>query len=125
MRQWFLNIFGSLLKKILNKKILLLQFKHLRILKLFPWLTITVIGWVSPRDHLSLDKEKSQPKYTCQGRFAEQFSESHPGNGASFTVTDGFLYAATSSLKMVTGRIFKISKWFQRSKPRLYLPFSP
>jgi hypothetical protein len=42
--------------------------------------------------------------------------ESQPGSGASFTVTDGFLNAATSSLKRVTGRILKISKCFQRSK---------
>jgi hypothetical protein len=52
-------------------------------------------------------------------------SESLPGYGANFTVTDWFLKAATSSLKRVTIRISNISKYFQRSKPRLYLPFSP
>ncbi len=36
MRQWFLNFLGSLLKKILNKKICLLLGKYLRILKLVP-----------------------------------------------------------------------------------------
>jgi hypothetical protein len=34
---------------------------------------------------------------------------SQPGCGASFTVTGGFLNAATSSSKGVTGRILKIS----------------
>jgi len=50
---------------------------------------------------------ESGPKYTCHGRFTEQFLESQPGSGASFTVTGGFLNAATMSLKKVTGRIFK------------------
>ncbi len=36
-----------------------------------------------------------------------QFLESHPGSGASFTVTGGFLNAATSSLKRITGSVFK------------------
>ncbi len=61
-------------------------------------------------------KGKSRSKYTCHGWFTEQFSDSKPGSGASFTVTGGFLKTATSSLKRVTGRIFKISKCFQRSK---------
>jgi hypothetical protein len=39
--------------------------------------------------------------------------------GASFIVTGEFPNAVTSSLKRVTGRIFKNSKCFQRSKPRL------
>jgi hypothetical protein len=39
-----------------------------------------------------------------------------------FKVRDGFLYAATSSLKRVTGRI---SKWIPRSKQKLYIFFSP
>ena len=48
-------------------------------------------------------------------RFTEQFSESHPGYGASFTITGGFLNAETSSLKRLTGRIFKISKCFKEA----------
>ncbi len=40
----------------------------------------------------------SRPKYTCHGRFTEQFSESQPGSGASFTVTGGFLNAAQQPL---------------------------
>jgi hypothetical protein len=46
----------------------------------------------------------------------EQFSELQPGVGASFTVTGGFLNAATSSLKSVTVKNPKIRKCFQRSK---------
>jgi hypothetical protein len=42
--------------------------------------------------------------------------ESKPGSGVSFTVTGGFLNAATSPLNRVTGRIVKISKCFQRRK---------
>jgi hypothetical protein len=92
MRQWFLNFFGSLLKKILNKKIFLASMKTFSNTetctesrhRIFPRLTISVI---------------SRPKYTCHGRFTEQFSESHPGYRASFTVTGGFLNAATSSLE--------------------------
>ncbi len=55
-------------------------------------------------------------KSSCHGRFTEQFLESHPGYGASFTGTGGFPNAATSSLKRVTGRIFKICKCFRGSK---------
>jgi hypothetical protein len=40
-------------------------------------------------------------------------------------ITGRFLYAATSSLKRVTGRIFTISKCFHRSKPKLNLLISP
>ncbi len=53
-----------------------------------------------------LDRGK-RPKYTCHGRFTQQFLESQPGYRASFTVTGGFLNAVTRSLKKVTGRIFK------------------
>jgi hypothetical protein len=48
---------------------------------------------------------ESRPKYTSHGRFTEQISESQPGSEASFTVTGGFMNAAKSSLKRVTGRI--------------------
>jgi hypothetical protein len=41
---------------------------------------------------------------SSHGRFAEQFSESQPGSGASFRVTGGFLNAAREL--PVTGRIF-------------------
>jgi hypothetical protein len=42
-----------------------------------------------------------------------------------YRIIGGFLYAATSSLKRVTGKIFTISKCFHRSKPKLYLLISP
>ncbi len=42
-----------------------------------------------------------------------------------YRITGGFLYAATSILKRVTGRVFTISKCFHISKPKLYLLFSP
>jgi hypothetical protein len=125
--QWFLNVFGSTLKKLLNKKILLAFMKTIMKImntetftesrhRIFPRLTLSVTGWFSLRDHLSLDRGKV-------GNLRSIFQNNmHPGYGASFTVTGGFLNAATSSLKRVTEGIFKISKCFQRSKPRLYLP---
>jgi len=66
MRQWFLNFFGSLLKKILIKMILLASMKTLTNTeactesrhRILPRLTICVIGWFPPRDHLSLDRGK-------------------------------------------------------------------
>ncbi len=58
MRQWFRNLFfGSLLKKILNKKILLVYentYRH----RILPRLSISISGWFSPRDHFSLDRGK-------------------------------------------------------------------
>ncbi len=47
--------------------------------------------------------------------------KSYPAYGTIFRITDGFLYAAISNLKRVTGRIFTINKCFHRSKPKLYL----
>jgi hypothetical protein len=108
------------LKKILIKKIFLASMKtltntetctesrHRIILRL----TISVIGWFPPRNHLLLDRGKDG----LSRRFTEQFSESHPGYGASFTVKGGFLNAATSSLKRVTGNIFKISVFKEASQ---------
>jgi hypothetical protein len=66
MRQWFLTFFGSLLKKIFLKKILLASLKTLTKNETRPEsghrslsrLTISVIGWFSTRDHLSLDRGK-------------------------------------------------------------------
>jgi hypothetical protein len=54
-------------------------------------------------------------------QFNEQFLESQPGSGASFSVTGGFLNVATRSLKRVTGRIIKISNCFKRSKKTWHL----
>jgi hypothetical protein len=60
IRQWFLPFFGSLLKKILFKKIFLASMKTLTNTETYTqsrrriilWLTISVIGWFPPRDHL-------------------------------------------------------------------------
>ncbi len=41
----------------------------------------------------------------------------------NFWVPSGYQKAGTSSLKRVTGRIFKISQWFRRSHQKLYLGF--
>jgi hypothetical protein len=62
MRQRFLNFVGIRSNKMLNKKILLASMntetctesRH----RILARLTISVIGWFSPRDHLSLDKGK-------------------------------------------------------------------
>jgi hypothetical protein len=62
-----------------------------------------------------LDRGKVGLNSTCPGRFTEQFSESHPGHEASFTVTGEFLNAATSSLKRVTGRILKLVSVFKEA----------
>jgi hypothetical protein len=62
-----------------------------------------------------LDRGKRRPKYEYHGWFTEKFSESHTGYGASFTVTGGLLTAETSSLKRVSGRIFKISTCFKEA----------
>jgi hypothetical protein len=51
---------------------------------------------------------------------ASEVADNHPPQSMS-----GFLYAATSSLKRDTGRIFTVSKCFHRSKPKLHLLFPP
>ncbi len=49
---------------------------------------------------------------------------SPPAYGIVYRIIGGFLYAATSSLRRVTGRIVTITECFQRSKPKLYLVMS-
>jgi hypothetical protein len=44
--------------------------------------------------------------------------------GTTFEVTGSYLKAETSFLKRFTGRILRISKWFQRSEPKLFYIFS-
>ncbi len=103
MRQWFLNFLVRILRKILKTKILIASMKTLTNsetctisrIKILLRLTISVIGQFSPRYHLLLDRGKV---------------------GLNTHVTGGFLNATASSLKRVTGRIFKISKCFYRSK---------
>ncbi len=46
-------------------------------------------------------------------------SVSQPGSRAIFTVTGGILKAATSTMKRVSVRFFKIRKGFHRSKLQL------
>ncbi len=46
------------------------------------------------------------------GRLSELYSESHADFGTTFRDTGGYQKAGTSSLKRVTGRIFKNSKCF-------------
>jgi hypothetical protein len=45
------------------------------------------------------------------------------GFGTTFEFTGSYLKAKTSFLKRFTGRILRISKWFQRSEPKLFLNF--
>ncbi len=60
---------------------------------------------------------KSRPKYTCNGRFTEQFLESQSGSGASFTVNGGFLNAATSFwTRLLVGFLNLISVFKEANK---------
>ncbi len=52
-------------------------------------------------------------------------SPSSPAYGTIYRITGVFLNAATSILKRVSVRIFKISKCIHRSKQKLEFPFSP
>jgi hypothetical protein len=108
------------LKIILNTKILV-SVKTLETCSRITVLlrhTISVIGRFSPRDPLLLDRRK-----VGRNIHTEQFSESQAGSGASFTVTGRFLNAATSSLKRVIGRTFKISKCFKEASKNLGFDF--
>ncbi len=71
---------------------------------------------------------KSRQPIICLGFwkiifFFFNFSPSSPAYGRVYRITDGFLNAATSILKRVSVRIFKISKCFLRSKQKLEFPF--
>jgi hypothetical protein len=57
-------------------------------------------------------------------RLSEQFSESQAAFGTTLGVTGGYLKAGTSFLKRIAGRIFRISKLFQKSRHKLYYQFS-
>ncbi len=62
---------------------------------------------------------------TCHSWLPEQFSESQVAFGITSKVTGGYLQAGISFLKRVTVKIFRISKWFQRSKQKtLFFIFS-
>jgi hypothetical protein len=85
MRQWFLHFLVGLLRKILNTKILIASMKTLNYsetctvkrIKVLLWLMISVIGQVSPRDHLLLDRGKVG-------------LNSHVGRVTIFRITAGF-----------------------------------
>ncbi len=114
MRQWFLNFFGSLLKKILNKKILLASMKiHLNTetctesrhrilsLSLVGFLHVIISNWTGGKGGLNMH---------IMGGLRNNFQNHIRVTEHGFTVTGGFLNAERSSLKRVTIRIFKISK---------------
>jgi hypothetical protein len=120
----FLNFFAGLLKKILNKKILLAAMKTLtnsetciesHITVLFR-LTISVIGRVYPRDLLLLDRRKVGGNIHVMGSLRNNLQNHRRVPEQVFSGRGWFLNVPTSSLKRVTGRTFKISKCFQRSK---------
>jgi hypothetical protein len=46
-------------------------------------------------------------------------SKSSTAYATIYRITGGFLYAATSNLKRLTGKNFTMSKCFHRSKPKL------
>ncbi len=52
-------------------------------------------------------------------RLSEHISEYQAAFGTTFSVTGGYLKAGIGFMKRVTGKIFKISKCFQRSKQKL------
>ncbi len=54
------------------------------------------------------------------GRLSEQFSKSQAAFTPSFRVTGGYRKAGTSFLKIVTGRVFTVSKGIHGSKQKLY-----
>jgi hypothetical protein len=104
MRQWFLNFLVGLLRKILYMKILIASMKTLtnsttctvsrnKILFRF---TISVI---SPRNHLLLDRRKVNLKIHIAWAVYGTIFRITASSGASFTVTGGFLDAATSVFK--------------------------
>jgi hypothetical protein len=68
----------------------------------------------------------SIPEAACDfEKYYLNFPASSPAYGINYRITGGFLNAAISILKRVTGKIFTISTCFHRSKPKLYLLISP
>ncbi len=72
-------------------------------------LTISVIGRVYPRDLLLLDRGKVGGNIHVIGGLLNNFQNHRRVPEQVFTDRGRFLNAATSSLKRVTGRTFKIS----------------
>jgi hypothetical protein len=75
-----------------------------------------VHGEIRPMTALGSRKEIS---WACFGTLFNEKGNTRPCYRPVFSVTGGFLYAATGPVKRVTGRIFKISKCFHRSKEKL------
>jgi hypothetical protein len=61
--------------------------------------------------HWSIPSSDSQPSHIL---------ESQAVSGTTFRVTGGCLTVGTSFMKRLTGRIFRISKKFYKSKQKLY-----
>ncbi len=119
MCTWFIYVYAALLKWTINVKLLLVSVKTLINSKncstsVFTFgLSFSLIGRFSPVDMLY-----------CK-RLSEKISQSKAAFGTTVRVICGFLYYAASSLKKVSGRVFRISEWFQRTKLKLYFYFSP
>ncbi len=115
---WFIYVYAALLKWTINVKFMLVSVKTLinskncsKSIFLFG-LSFSLIGRFSPADMLY-----------CE-RLSEKFSRSKAAFGTTVRVICGFLYCAASSLKRVSGRVFRISEWFQRTKLKPYFYFS-
>jgi hypothetical protein len=78
------------------------------------WASIQPLKMLTVNHPLAM-KSNTITRFKIDPRLAEQF----------LRIIGGFLYAATSSLKRVTERIFTISKCFHRSKPKLYHLIAP
>jgi hypothetical protein len=84
-------------------------------------LPISVTGRIFSKINVSLDAENIPPRCKYPGRVWEQFLGLRPGFRDTFTLTSGFLNAATSSLKKVPEMMFKRCR--QRSKQQLCTVF--
>jgi hypothetical protein len=117
MRQWFLNVLVGLLEKIVNTDLACFyENTYESRIRIPLWLTISVIGRFSPRDHLPLDRGKVGLNIHAWAFY-----------GTVYRIKSGFRSEFYSNRRLsecrnihfimrVTGRIDKISKCFQRSK---------
>jgi hypothetical protein len=94
MCQWFFKLFGWPVEENIIYKDLAMKTLEFFSGLLHMWSHVGFLHVNSPL----IGQGKSMLKYTCQGRFTEQFAESQPGSRASFTVTGRFLNAATQAL---------------------------
>ncbi len=77
----------------------------------------------SPHDHLSLEIRLKGLKYTCHGRFTEQFSESQPDSGESYSGTGGFRNAETRSWWWRLEGFLKLVSVFKEASKNLPFDF--